>query len=121
MSKKTFKVKIFEGRKIKDKLTSPVKGEVKIRIVDKNGNIIDNQKTNTVVIVGRNTMFQRLTDIQFTVKDETENEVLRSNWEHLANGRVRRFSNAGLGEQWYALMLETPKPVKVRQRRGRIR
>ena len=54
-------------------------------------------------------------------KDETENEVLRSNWEHLANGRVRRFSNAGLGEEWYALMLETPKPVKVRQRRGRIR
>ncbi len=54
-------------------------------------------------------------------KEETENEVLRSNWEHLVNGRTRHFSNAGLGETWYALMLETPKPVKVRQRRGRIR
>jgi len=49
-------------------------------------------------------------------KDKTENEVLRTNWEHLANGRVRHFSNAGLGDQWYALHLETPKPVKVKQR-----
>ena len=36
--------------------------------------------------------------------------------EHLVNGRVRRFSNAPFGEQWYALHLEKPKPVKVRQR-----
>lgn len=55
-------------------------------------------------------------------KDDTEDETIRTNWEHLVNGRERRFSNAGLGEQWYALSLETPKPVKVRQRgRGRKR
>ncbi|NOY83049.1 MAG: hypothetical protein GXP31_18780 [Kiritimatiellaeota bacterium] len=53
-------------------------------------------------------------------KDATENETLRTNWEHLVNGRTRRFSNAALGEQWFALLLEDPKPVKVRQRgRGR--
>jgi len=51
-------------------------------------------------------------------KEKTEDETLRTNWEHLANGRVRRFSNAGLGDQWYALHLEIPKPVKVRQRMG---
>jgi len=56
-------------------------------------------------------------------KDRTENETLRSNWEHLVNGRTRSFSNAGLGDLWYALHLETPKPVKVRQPRfgGRMR
>jgi len=52
-------------------------------------------------------------------KDKTEDETLRLNWEHLANNRVRRFSNAGLGDQWYALHLETPKPVKMRQRMGK--
>jgi len=49
-------------------------------------------------------------------KDETEDEVLKTNWEHLVNGRVRRFSNAGLGDDWYRLHLEAPKPVKMRQR-----
>ena len=49
-------------------------------------------------------------------KGKTEDETLRTNWEHLANSRVRRFSNAGLGDQWYALHLETPKPIKSRQR-----
>jgi tetratricopeptide (TPR) repeat protein len=48
-------------------------------------------------------------------KESTENETLRQNWDHLVNGRTRRFSNAGLGEQWYALLLEEPKQVRVRQ------
>lgn len=50
-------------------------------------------------------------------KARTEDETLKQNWEHLANGRVRHFSNAGLGESWYALHLEEPKPVKIRQTR----
>jgi tetratricopeptide (TPR) repeat protein len=50
-------------------------------------------------------------------KTKTEDETLKQNWEHLANGRVRHFSNAGLGEQWYALHLEDPKPVRIRQTR----
>ncbi len=48
-------------------------------------------------------------------KKRTEDATLKTNWEHLANGRVRHFSNAGLGEQWYALHLEEPKPVRIRQ------
>lgn len=51
-------------------------------------------------------------------KRETENTVLAKNWEHLVNGRTRNFSNAGIGDIWYALYLETPKPVKVRQQRN---
>jgi len=50
-------------------------------------------------------------------KTRTEDETLKQNWEHRANGRVRHFSNRGLGEQWYALYLEEPKPVKIRQTR----
>ena len=42
-------------------------------------------------------------------KTKAENETLKQNWDHLVNGRIKRFSNAGLGDQWYALMLETPK------------
>ena len=58
-------------------------------------------------------------------KDQTDDETIRRNWEHVANGRVKQFSNAGVGEQWYALHLEAPKPVKARQGRfgggGRMR
>lgn len=54
-------------------------------------------------------------------KEETEDETLAANWEHLANGRTKRFSNAGLGEQWYALHLETPKAQRPRARGGRRR
>jgi len=43
-------------------------------------------------------------------KEKAENNVLKQNWEHLVNGRVKRFSNAGLGETWYALQLE-PMPA----------
>jgi len=49
-------------------------------------------------------------------KQVTENAVLQQNWQHLVNGRHRQFSNAGLGDEWFALQLEKPKPVKVRQR-----
>lgn len=51
-------------------------------------------------------------------KDKTEDVTLRTNWEHLVNGRPRSFSNAGLGDMWYALQLETPKAVRAKQRGG---
>lgn len=53
-------------------------------------------------------------------KESTDNETLAKNWEHLANGRVKKFSNAGLGEQWYALYLEEPK-IKQQRQRGQRR
>lgn len=42
-------------------------------------------------------------------KEITGNEVLAQNWENLANGKIKKFSNSGLGEEWYALRLEEPK------------
>ena len=47
----------------------------------------------------------------------SDNETLKANREHLANNRVAHFSNAGLGDQWYALHLEEPK-MRARQQRS---
>ena len=51
-------------------------------------------------------------------QEKTESEVLANNWQHLVNGKTRKFSNAGLGDTWYALKLEKPKTGKVRQRKS---
>jgi hypothetical protein len=50
-------------------------------------------------------------------KESTGNETFAHNWEQLSNDRTKRFSNAGLGEEWYGLYLEnlpTPKQQRVR-------
>lgn len=49
--------------------------------------------------------------------EKMENETIKRNRDHLANNRVRHFSNAGLGDEWYALGLEEPK-VKMQRARG---
>jgi hypothetical protein len=49
--------------------------------------------------------------------EKMENETLKRNREHLANNRPAHFSNAGLGEEWYALGLEEPR-VKMQRPRG---
>ena len=49
-------------------------------------------------------------------KKKTDNPVVLENWERLANGKSRNFSNAGLGDSWYSLYLEAPK---IRQERVR--
>lgn len=50
-------------------------------------------------------------------KAKTGSEVLKKNWEALANNKPKMFSNAGLGDQWYMLGLEQPKmPKQQRQR-----
>ncbi|MEI8246125.1 MAG: hypothetical protein WCI51_09865 [Lentisphaerota bacterium] len=50
-------------------------------------------------------------------KKKTSHETIIQNWEHLANGRVKQFSNAGLGDMWYSLYLEDAKikPQKMRR------
>jgi hypothetical protein len=55
-------------------------------------------------------------------KEVTGNETLTHNWEQLSNDRVKSFSNAGLGDEWFGLYLEnppTPKQQRVRGNRGR--
>jgi hypothetical protein len=48
-------------------------------------------------------------------KDITSDATLAGNWELLANNKNSAFSNAGLGEEWYALYLENP-PLPKQQR-----
>jgi hypothetical protein len=46
----------------------------------------------------------------------SDNEVLKANHVHLMNDRPAHFTNSGLGDQWYSLMLEEPKVKTQRQR-----
>lgn len=48
-------------------------------------------------------------------KEITADKTLAGNWELLSNCKEKSFSNAGLGEEWYALYLETP-PMPKQQR-----
>ncbi len=54
-------------------------------------------------------------------KEKTGNDLFQKNWEHLSNDRVKSFSNAGLGDQWYALYLENPPAPKQQRMRGNAR
>lgn len=48
--------------------------------------------------------------------EHMENETLKHNRDLLANNNVKAFSNAGLGDEWYALGLEQPRVKSQRQR-----
>ncbi len=49
-------------------------------------------------------------------KKKTDNETILRNWEMLANKKYKNFSNAGLGEIWYAMGLEEMRIPKQQQR-----
>lgn len=51
-------------------------------------------------------------------KEITADETLAYNWEMLSNCKNSAFSNAGLGEEWYGLYLETPPLPKQQRMRG---
>ncbi|MFT6235720.1 MAG: hypothetical protein ACJAU9_000797 [Lentimonas sp.] len=51
-------------------------------------------------------------------KEATGADTFSRNWEHLSNDRVKSFSNAGLGDEWYSLGLENPPAVKQQRMRG---
>ena len=53
-----------------------------------------------------------LNDAKLRSKD---NPVVIKNWEMLVNGKPKHFSNTQLGDQWFALQLETPKTPKMQQ------
>lgn len=55
-------------------------------------------------------------EILLRASEKMENDTIKRNLEHLTNNRVRQFSNAGLGDEWYALGLEEPRIKAQRQR-----
>ena len=46
---------------------------------------------------------------------KSDNEVLKRNHECLMNNHVAHFTNSGLGDQWYTLLLEEPRMRAQRQ------
>ena len=58
-------------------------------------------------------------DALLNARKLSDHQVLLDNIEHLANGKVKHFSNSGFNEMWYALMLEEPK-MKPQRRGGRM-
>jgi len=58
-------------------------------------------------------------EVLFEGKEKTGSELLAKNEQHLANDKPRLFSNAGLGEQWFALHLE--QPPKQKPSKGQMR
>jgi len=55
---------------------------------------------------------ERARQVLLDGKEATDNEVLKKNWEHLSNNKPGMFSNSGLGDAWYSLLLEEPKQPK---------
>ncbi|MBO7720920.1 MAG: hypothetical protein J6T01_00785 [Kiritimatiellae bacterium] len=47
---------------------------------------------------------------------KSDNETLKQNHQNLMNNRVAHFSNSGIGDQWYSLLLEEPRIHTQRQR-----
>ena len=47
---------------------------------------------------------------------KSDNETLKRNHECLMNNRPAHFSNSGIGDQWYSLLLEEPRMHMPRQR-----
>lgn len=54
-------------------------------------------------------------------KTATGNETFTRNWEMLSNNKVKQFSNANLGDEWYGLYLENPPAPKQQRVRGNAR
>ncbi len=48
-----------------------------------------------------------------------ENETLKRNLDRLANNKIREFSNANFGDEWFALFLEQPK-IQYRRQQPRM-
>ncbi len=62
--------------------------------------------------------FEKARQLLSKAKDTTGNETFAQNWERLSNHKIKNFSNAGLGEEWYGLYLENPPTPKQQRVRG---
>ena len=85
-----------------------------VRRVRYNGNVLP-AATMSWIEVKRgdaDAAFKTLTEALKNSDDET----LKRNHECLMNNRVAHFSNSGIGDQWYSLLLEEPRVRMQRQR-----
>jgi len=61
---------------------------------------------------------EKAREVLYQGKEETKNEVIARNWEMLSNDKVKKFSNDGLGDEWFSLYLENPPQPKQQRVRG---
>ena len=85
-----------------------------VRRVRYNGNVLLAATMSWIEVQRKETdaAFKTLTE----ALKSSDNETLKRNHELLMNNRVAHFSNSGIGDQWYSLLLEEPK---VRMQRPR--
>ncbi len=83
------------------------------RFKDEKGVII--YATYSWILVQKNKIDEAI-QVLLQAKTRAENDILKQNWDHLVNGQLKRFSNAGLGDAWYALYLEQPRMVRMQER-----
>ncbi len=70
-------------------------------------------------IMVKKDMIQEAVVLLAKAKNQVDNHVINDNYERLANGKVKHFSNAALGDIWFSLYLEEPKVKQQKmQQRG---
>ena len=62
---------------------------------------------------------QAAVDVLLAAKNKTDHPVVVENFDRLANGKVKQFSNAGFGDMWFALGLEEMKVKSPKQKMPR--
>ena len=99
------------GRSVEEIRKAYAKG---VRRVRYNGNVLLAATMSWILVQKGDAdgAFKTLTE----ALKKSDNETLKRNHEQLMNNRVAHFSNAGIGDQWYSLLLEEPKMHVQRQR-----
>ena len=62
---------------------------------------------------------QEAVDVLLAAKNKSDHPVVVENFERLANGKVKQFSNSGFGDLWFALGLEEVKVKAQKQKMPR--
>ena len=62
---------------------------------------------------------QAAVDVLLAAKNKSDHPVVVENFERLANGKVKQFSNSGFGDIWFSLGLEEVKVKAQRQKMPR--
>lgn len=69
-------------------------------------------------ILVKNDEAEKALKLLTAARKKINHPTIVENREKLANGKVKQFSNSGLGELWYSLYLEEPKVKQKKMRRN---
>ena len=69
-------------------------------------------------ILVKNNEVEKALNLLTAARKKVDHPIIAENREKLANGKVKQFSNSGLGELWYSLYLEEPKVKQKKMHRN---